>query len=472
MEILYCDMCTARVTQEDIQKNGAIKIGSDCFCPKCAPSVSAKLGGKPSEPQKVSSRQRRRLKRLARSPKGLTAAMAGVVLALFAVAWLFRTSSSTPERTTLSTEVERPPGHELSAPVPGAVKNPREEKPTLPPPPPLAAPGPVVSPRPELTPSEAEEETAVEVRAEIPPPETASREPEPVAGDTEAREGVSLSAAYAAARRGFERQLRRRDYDGAEEAMAEAARDPQYAAVADLLGDDGRDVDLLKEFFDRAAANAASFVGKELRICGARTELVEVRGRELSVRIQGALMTQTLDRLKTDEIAFLYDASPHEKPAKAAAARAAFYLAEGKMDEARRMAGQLEGEYVKAFAKRLELIERGASEPEPAKGPTVRVGRLISATGPVYLKQKGEARWTRVEPGATLLSTDRLDTRTAKAVFEFQGGVSVYLNARTTVRFEVETEAKRIRLYSGEVSCEDESVEVATSDGRVRPASR
>ena len=47
-EIVYCDDCRSRLTGQDFEKNGALRLGHQTFCAPCAPKSAAPARRPPS----------------------------------------------------------------------------------------------------------------------------------------------------------------------------------------------------------------------------------------------------------------------------------------------------------------------------------------------------------------------------------------------------------------------------------------
>ena len=35
MEVFYCSACRRRVTEQDLDQGGDVRVGDDCYCPDC-----------------------------------------------------------------------------------------------------------------------------------------------------------------------------------------------------------------------------------------------------------------------------------------------------------------------------------------------------------------------------------------------------------------------------------------------------
>jgi hypothetical protein len=162
----------------------------------------------------------------------------------------------------------------------------------------------------------------------------------------------------------YSQKLFQRDYASAKALMEELVADPKYAPAAGLLRSDIEDLALLTEFFDRSAANAQKFVGKAIDAGGVSFKVVAVKGNEITTSVRGGQVVQPITRLKSDELMYLYNASPHTDSDKAAACRMAFYLAEGRTGDARRvLIGQLKGAVAEKYAAKLQALSEGNPAP-------------------------------------------------------------------------------------------------------------
>jgi hypothetical protein len=89
-EIVYCDDCRTRLTGQDFEKGGALRVGHRTFCAPCAPSGS-KTPPAPTRPPSNSSAPRVRPLPTSRKPRPLAlwialalAALALIVLVVVA----------------------------------------------------------------------------------------------------------------------------------------------------------------------------------------------------------------------------------------------------------------------------------------------------------------------------------------------------------------------------------------------------
>lgn len=518
MQIYYCDKCGTRITDEEIAGGRGAKIGDDYYCQKCARKITPEETPAASETptagtgrQPTGRRKKAGTSRVMQAAKGTrrqspvpgraagvppAAIVVGVIV--FAGALLFgaysflssptstgsgggsgrkehysdgppdiRTNSTSSNDTTPTTTTTSrlPLGVGRSDPGPrdttdtSSVTTSTEDA--------QPSGGDQTGPASSSTaPTPDQDTTAADA-----PDQSTTKPPPPDTADSTEPEGpyVDFREVYCRARAEFADSLQRRDYAGAKDIIAELAALPDYKDVAYLLEADLADLALIQEFVERSAANIGELKGENVMLGGLKGKVVSVAGDMITLRVQGgAAMTQSVTRLPAEELIRFYKASPHPEEDKAAACPAAFCLAEGNLTRARWLLGQiqLKDEYVKPFLDRLKLLEEPERMAEPA-GPPVVVGKLVSATGEVCLKKKGGGI-QKIEADADILSTDRIETRSATAVFEFNGGLRVCLNEQSTASFEIAGTTRRVRIFAGELYYDGaEPIEVVTPDGRV-----
>jgi len=493
MQVFICDKCGQRLTDADVENGKAVRSGTDCFCIKCARELNIAAGATPAEgaSRKTAGKKPRpktakrapattRYVTAARKPTfpggavGIFAVGSGllIIVGLVAAVLSWSGGSESPERggvASFTAAKNRPkllPHPPQQQPGDASAWRPDEDKP---PPPPQWALELQRTGGTAQTPQETSPKTPAGAPGDIPRQEPASGETEP-AEDPVAE--ISLREPYLAARKEFADKLRERDYKAAAAIIGEMTEDPAYADAAGLLKADRADSELLVEFMRCVAENLKQMVGQAIQIRGVPARLVSTNGLDVTLSMHGATVMQSAARFSSEDIMAVFSARPPADAVQNLEMRAAFWLAEGKFDEARRVIGnvQLPTAYAESLGQRLLLLEEPLSVVAAVQGPSVPVGKLVTATGAVYCRAAREAAWKKIDAGAEITSADGIDTRAAQAIFEFRDGIRVCLNTGTVARFELQEAVKRVLVDAGEIYVEEkaENMEIVTPSGTIR----